>query len=192
MLRFVENDAMSAVSDRALVERMSQDDRAAFDALFRRHARTVFAYAYTRVGERTSAEEVLQETFITAWERRLSVSLVTESAIPWLLATARYKSMNMQRKRARERTVVLLDTDPATSPDATSEAAERALTFEIVERAVAAMPELDRLVFALCVDDDRSYADAARDLGISHSAVRGRLSRIRARLRDEIALLGGH
>ena len=187
MLQSTESVTGSTVSDRVLVERLGGGDRAALDALFRRHGRTVFAYAYSKTGDRQDAEDLLQDTFVTVWQRRHSVSLVTESAVPWLLATTRFKTLNLRRARARGRAVDLIETDGATPHDSTAAAAELSLTVAAVDRAVAAMPELDRLVFALCVDGDQTYAEAARDLGISHAAVRGRLSRIR----DEIDLLRG-
>lgn len=191
MLRAADADTMNAVDDRELVERLRHDDKSALDLLFRQHARAVFAFSYSQTRNRADAEDILQDTFVTLWERRHVIVLHTESAVPWLLATARHKSLNLARKRTRHRHADLLDVDGATPDDTTAAAAELALTIEVVDQVIAQLPEMDRLVFALCVDGDQSYADAARDLGISHAALRGRISRLRARLRDEIELLRG-
>jgi RNA polymerase sigma factor (sigma-70 family) len=190
MLQHTENEAKNAVSDRALVDRLSEGDGRALDALFRRHATTVFAYAVSRLRNRADAEEVAQDTFVILWERRRDV-VIGESLIPWLLATARFRSLNAQRAQRRRRSEVLVDADGTSDSDATATAVETALLMEAVDRAVQSLSDVDQRIYTLCVDGDVSYAEAARDIGITHAALRGRLARLRGRLRDEIALLRG-
>jgi len=192
MLRYVANEARNAVSDRVLVDRLHDGDSDALDILFRRHARTVFAYAYARLRRRADAEEIVQDAFVILWERRRDVTLAGESLLPWLLTTARFRVSNLLRTWQRARIAPLTDVeDVAIHADRTAEAVELTLTVELLDRAVASLSDLDRRIFLLCVEGDSSYAEAAKELGISHAALRGRLSRLRGRLRDELDLLRG-
>lgn len=81
MLQHTENEAKNAISDRALVDRLGEGNGRALDVLFRRHATTVFAYAVSRLRNRTDAEEVVQDTFVILWERRRDV-LISDSFGP--------------------------------------------------------------------------------------------------------------
>jgi RNA polymerase sigma factor (sigma-70 family) len=190
MLQHTENEAKNAVSDRALVDRLSEGDGRALDVLFRRHATTVFAYAVSRLRNRADAEEIVQDTFVILWERRRDV-VIGESLIPWLLVTARFRSLNAQRAERRRRSDVLVDADGTSDSDATATAVETALLMEAVDRAVQSLSDVDQKIYTLCLDGDMSYAEAAREIGITHAALRGRLARLRGRLRDEFTLLRG-
>lgn len=150
----------------------------------------MFAYAVSRLRNRTDAEEVVQDTFVILWERRRDV-LISDSLVPWLLATARFRSLNAQRARRRRHSEALVDADGASANDATATAVETTLFMEAVDRAVQSLSDIDQKIYSLCVDGDLSYAEAAHEIGITHAALRGRLARLRGRLRDEITLLRG-
>ena len=60
-----------------------------------------------------------------------------------------------------------------------------------VEKAVAELSAIDRELYEKCISGDRTYVEAAKELGVSHGAVRNRVSRIRQRLRTDIHVLRG-
>jgi RNA polymerase sigma factor (sigma-70 family) len=72
-------------------------DPDAFREIFERHASTVHAYARKRIGM-TAGEEILAQTFLTAFEKRARFDLSYESARPWLLGIA----TNIIRHHLRE------------------------------------------------------------------------------------------
>ncbi|MFT4230181.1 MAG: sigma factor, partial [Microbacterium sp.] len=78
--------------------RASLDDPSAFAQLFDRHARVIGAFASRRVGGDT-AEDVVSETFLTAFRRRADFDHAHESAKPWLLGIA---VRIIRKHRARE------------------------------------------------------------------------------------------
>ena len=55
-----------------------------------------------------------------------------------------------------------------------------------IDKAVAALAPNDRRLYELCVEGDRTYEHAARELGVTHAVVRNRLHRLRARLRADL------
>src|SRR3954465_11552311 len=54
-------------TDGDLILRIGTGDRAAFETLYRRYARTVFGLALRRLGDRGRAEDAVQETFVSIW-----------------------------------------------------------------------------------------------------------------------------
>jgi RNA polymerase sigma factor (sigma-70 family) len=194
----VRADTLSLLSvahfdeDSALFARVQQGDREAFRKIFRQHMQSVYWAAFGVLQSRADSEEVMQDAFMTMWDKRASIELVGESTLPWLVTTARYLALNRRRSEARQRKDPLDDNvdllDRALAPDNAAVANEAR---EHIEETMATMPLVDQEIFWLCLVGDLSYKQAARQLGISHGAVRNRLSRLRARLRSEISLLRG-
>ena len=171
-------------SGRDLFALVQRGDQEAFRDLFRRHQQPVYLTAYRVVRSRTDAEEIMQDSFLTMWKKRAKISLVGDSTLPWLVTTARFLALNRRRANARLAGEPLdaADTlaDEAASPVAGVLAAE---LMEQLGSLMAGMTAVDRDIFRLCLVDGLSYEEAARQLGITHGAVRNRLSRLKGRLR---------
>jgi RNA polymerase sigma factor (sigma-70 family) len=194
----VRADTLSLLSvatspdERALFARVQSGDREAFRKIFRMHMRSVYWAAFGVLQSRSDAEEVMQDAFMTMWDKRGGIELVGESTLPWLVTTARYLALNRRRSEDRKRRDPLDENadllDRALGPE------NEALAHEArqhIEEVMAQMPLLDQEIFWLCLVGDLSYKQAARQLGISHGSVRNRLSRLKARLRSELSLLKG-
>lgn len=181
-------------TDRDLVAEARAGSTTAFDALYRRHLDPVYACAARILRNAEEAEEIVQDTFLTAWEKRSSFHFVDESALPWLLVTCRYKSLNRRRKidrHDRHRAAAPLDevTDWLGTTD--RDAAESAELVTAIGAAVARLSNLDRRVFELCFIEGMPYTDAAASMGATDGSIRNRLSRLRDRLRRELGTLKG-
>lgn len=172
------------LDDAALLTAAGEGDRDAFGVLYDRHVRAVYWQAFRVVRDADTAEDVTQETFVVAWRRLRTIRLVDGSVLPWLLVTSRQVGLNTARKAARRRTTEL-DQDPPSALDVET-TVEAELARVEIDAAVAALGELDQRLYALCVDGDHSYEQAARDLGVTHAVVRNRLHRLRARLRADL------
>jgi RNA polymerase sigma factor (sigma-70 family) len=179
----VEND---------LFRRVVSGDRTAFRSLFQQHQRSVYWAAFSVLLSRPDSEDVVQEAFILMWNKRLQIELVGDSALPWLVTTARYLALNNRRSTQRRATDSLeaAPDDIQTTPG--SDAAVVASEFsKQLGAVVGSLSEVDQELFRLCLLEDLSYTQAARRLGISHGSVRNRLSRLKLRLRGELELLRG-
>lgn len=176
--------ASAPTPDAQLLAAAGEGDRDAFAALYDRHVRAVHAQAYRTVRDADLAEDVTQETFVVAWRRVRAIRVVDASALPWLLVTARQCGLNAARRAQRRRTDELDERTPA--DDDVPAAVEAELARVEIEAAVAGLGETDRRLYALCVEGDHTYEQAATQLGVSHAVVRNRLHRLRARLRSEL------
>src|SRR3954471_20347596 len=76
---------------------VNDDGQSEFERLWARHHRRVHAYALRRT-DRASAEDVVSETFLTAWRRR---GEMPADELPWLLGVARLVLANQARSQRR-------------------------------------------------------------------------------------------
>lgn len=174
------------MSDAEPLARMRQGDREGLRILFRRHLPIVYGAAFVVTRSEPDAEESAQDAFFLLWQKRSEITIVGDSVLPWLIVTARFEASNRRRVASRRQTVPLteeLDTKVSDSPETIVLAAElqRRLT-----TAIEDLPPLDRDLINSCLVDGKSYEDAAESAGITHGAVRNRLSRARQQLRIQM------
>jgi len=178
--------------DRDLAQQLAHGSQAAFAELFERHSAAVFRYAWALVDHRGDEDDVVQDAFLAAWRRRRSLpdavaALPAEepaSLLPWLLTACRYSALNQNRRRRRDRADELTDASPLGELRArASERDEARATLAWVRDELAALGPLERRLCELTLIEGRPYDDAARELGMSATAARKRVQRLRERLR---------
>jgi RNA polymerase sigma factor (sigma-70 family) len=172
--------------DVELLARAQEGDRLAFADLYDRHVRPVYWQAYSVLHDASEAEEVTQDVFVTAWRKIRAITPVEGSLLPWLLVTARYTALNAYRRASRRRGDALDDDVLKEADSPVEREIEAAQVRAEIDKAVAALTEKDRRLYELCVEGDRTYEQAARELGVSHAVVRNRLHRLRTRLRADL------
>ena len=152
------------------------------EALYRQHAPALLRFAWSLCGDRSTAEDIVAETFARVLTR--APRLETTTALGYLLAVARNVFLTSLRRRRRE--VPLSDALAAgdlvaTAPDPDGRLDDRA-SLEAVTRAVRDLPEGERSALLLRVDHELPYEDVAAALGISVAAAKVRVHRARLRL----------
>lgn len=85
-----------------LLIRTGRGDQQAFAELYRRTSSKLFGVCLRMLRERSEAEEVLQETYITVWRRAASFDAGKASAITWLVTLARNKAIDRLRQHREE------------------------------------------------------------------------------------------
>ncbi|MFC5502213.1 RNA polymerase sigma factor [Lysinimonas soli] len=171
-------DELSAVADIDFLLACRDGDVDAFAELYARHAPTVLRFAWSRLGDRSLAEEVLQETFTTAWAKRRRASIVDLSLLPWLLAICYNHIRNQVRRRERTRTVPLDEVTVGAAPSSSDLA--------WIEETLGELSETDRRIVELCLIDGFSYREVADRVDSTPAAVGKRLQRARLRLRASL------
>ncbi len=167
----------------------------ALEALLERHEARLYRFARRLCRQREDAEDVLQESLLAA-ARGLSRFRGASSVSTWLYTIARSFCIKKRRKSVFAPTEVSLDTeasvaargvaDPARRPD---EALEAFRLETALERAIAALDRPYREVLLLRDVEGLPAAEVARVTGLSVAAVKTRLHRARARLREALAPL---
>src|SRR5215212_6018708 len=101
--------------DAAIVRRMVAGSEQALELIYDRYASAIFAAAYRLTADRGTAEEVVQETFLTLWNRAESFDPGVGSLAAWLHTIARNRAID--RLRAARRRPPLLALSSAAGPD---------------------------------------------------------------------------
>jgi RNA polymerase sigma-70 factor (ECF subfamily) len=178
-----------AASDRELWTAAVDGDADAFGALFERHSRAVYNFAFRSTANWAAAEDAASDVFLTAWRRRGEVVFTSESGsvLPWLLGVAANHLRNQRRTRRRATTALrrlnAKEVQPDHSDEAVGRLADEAQMAE-VQTVVEQLPEHERDVLALCAWAGLDYAEAAIALDVPVGTVRSRLSRARTHLRE--------
>jgi RNA polymerase sigma-70 factor (ECF subfamily) len=177
--------------DRDLIARTASGDRHAFERLVERHAAAVLRLANVMTDDPSSAEDALQQTFLSAY-RNAPTFRAEASVRTWLLTIARNAAYRLRRKRDREElmeeplmTLGLEAGWGSDDPEAMAIAAQRR---ESLTRALRTLSSDDQEVLVLRDIEGLRGSEAAEVLGIGERALKSRLHR--ARLRLAVALRG--
>jgi RNA polymerase sigma-70 factor, ECF subfamily len=158
-----------------------------FGVLFDRHAVAVHRYVAYRVTP-ADVDDVVAETFVTAFRTRTRYDQAFQDARPWLLGIAtnilrqhrRSEVRRLARLRAAART-----RDPEPDPaDTVAAAVDQAAKSDRVARALARLDEHHQEVLVLAAGPGLTYEEMARALGIPVGTVRSRIARGRRLLRE--------
>ena len=107
----MSGEASEPLVDIALAQRAAAGDREAFGELVTRHQAHVFRLAHLLMRNREAAEDVLQQTFLSAW-RAIGSFRADASVRTWLLTIARHAAFERRAQVSRER----LDPTPLDDP----------------------------------------------------------------------------
>ena len=156
-------------------------EKADFHALYERHARDVYRFAFYLCGEHAQAEDVAAETFAKAWSAVGAVR--TETVKAYLFAIARSLVQLGRRKEARRAPPDALGAEVDPHPGPAHAAGERG-ELRAVLAALARLPESDRAALLMRAQDGLAHEEIARALGLSVVAVRVKIHRARLRLAE--------
>lgn len=134
-------------------------------------------YARALVGDRATADDLVQDTLERAWSK-LHLYRHGTDLRAWLFTVMH--NVHVNRVRAARPTDPLEDGMPELAQRATQ---GDALLVRDLERAVAALPAEQREVLLLVALEDLSYDETARVLGIPIGTVMSRLARAREKVR---------
>ncbi len=173
----------------ALVAALKSREPGALEAVYRLYASKLLSYLVQRLGNRSLAEDVLQEVMLAAWQGagkfRGECRLYT-----WLLVIARSRAINAYNRQLapQEAEVALEDLDPQAGdrplPGQSDESASLA-------EALRCLPEAQRECLELVFFHGLSLEETARVQAVPEGTVKSRLHRAKSRLRELLKEGGG-
>ncbi len=179
----------------ALVAKAREGDLAAFNELVNTYSRKIFRLAKHITQNDEDAEDVLQETFLKAFEHLVNFQGQSKF-YTWIVRIAVNESLMKLRKRKSDRTVPLdepVDTgedtvvrEIAVWDENPEQKYSREELGQILDEAVESLRPAFRTVFVLRDIEELSTEETAEALGISVPAVKSRLLRARLQLRERL------
>jgi RNA polymerase sigma-70 factor, ECF subfamily len=176
--------------DRDLLERVAAGEHTAFAEVYRRYAPAAFGLALRILGERSMAEEVLQEVFLSVWRRAGAFDPARGSVRSWLFAQIHHRSVDVVRREEAERRRSQVEV-PAPSHD---EAIEGVIEEnwikarrENVRAALDALPAEQRATIEMAYYQGLTQSQVAAATGVPLGTVKSRTLTAMRRLRDLLA-----
>lgn len=159
--------------------------RERFEEVFRRDSRAVLAYALRRTDRPEDAADVVSEVMLTAWRRVDDLPPGPEARL-WLYGVARRVLAN-QRRSSRRRARLGERLRSVVASEIGEDLAEAHVRQAELRDALKALPEADREVLLLTAWEGLEASEVAVVMSLSPTAVRTRMHRGRARLREALA-----
>jgi len=180
--------------DTELMLRVKEGDGASFGVLLDKHRSPVVHFLYRMVQNHAVAEELAQEVFLRVYRSR-STYEPTAKFTTWLFRIATHLALNALRDGKNERLQERLDDDsrdmPVRQVSDLRPSVEQSLVYQAkldeVRRAIAALPEKQRAAVLMHKYEEMEYAQIARVLNCSESAVKSLLFRAYEALRARLA-----
>lgn len=169
------------MTDQALIHRILDGDAEAYATLVDRHYDRCARIAARILGNREDAEEALQDAFLRAY-RALGDYEERERFSAWL-ARIVVNQCRTALARARRRESLFVDVDPR-ALERTLGAAPDDGAWPELEGALLQLPPDQREAVVLRYSDDLTYEEMARITGAGQSALKMRVQRAFARLRE--------
>ena len=175
-------------TDEQLLERLSKGDRNAFTQLYNRYWDKLFAVAMHRLNDQEEAEEVVQEVFLSLWQRRLTLKL-THTLRTYLSVAVKYRVINhLDRHYRKKHCMDQLAIGAVTSEESTSCWLTEKELRQQLEKGIRQLPEKCRIVFLMSREENKTYSQIASELDISEKTVEAHMTKALSTLRRTLKL----
>jgi RNA polymerase sigma-70 factor (ECF subfamily) len=180
----VEPFSLADRPDGILAGRAADGDPRAFEVLVRRHGPLMRAYATRMMGGTSESDDIVQESFITAWEQ-LPTLRDGDSARAWLMRITSRKAIDRIRSRKNDEPLHDWDAE-APASESPAHRVEVASQRERLTEALAGLTPEQRQSWLLREVGGYRYEELGEQLGMPVSTVRGLLARARRKLVEEM------
>ncbi len=190
-------EAIAALErDAELMLRVREGDDTSFGLLLARHRGPVIHFLYRMVQNAPVSEELAQEVFLRVYRSRATYE-PTAKFTTWLFRIATHLALNWIRDGKHEKRQESLDEELIEGVERQIAGRERTIEQELLEevklrevrKAIEALPEKQRAAVLMHKYQELDYAQIARTLGCSDSAVKSLLFRAYETLRSRLAHL---
>ena len=166
-------EAVVIHTDETLLSLVADGDKEAFTMLYRRYWESLFASAARALRSKTDAADLVQDIFLSIWNRRNDLR-ITGSLAAYLQTSVRYKVIKYIEKNITRRDYLVLLTEVLVNyqpPDAESQLQIKELQ-HVIQSAVNQMPNKMREVYQLSRKHHLTHKEIAERLAISDETVK--------------------
>jgi RNA polymerase sigma-70 factor, ECF subfamily len=170
--------ALDQLADEDLMQLVRRGDAAAFERVYDRHATAAFSLAYRLTGRRPTAEEVVQEAFLSLWRSGARYDRARGSVRTWVLGIVHNRAIDAlrratvhDRRRASDEGIE----ERLEAPERTDAEVARREEAQEVRAALEALPAEQSRVIELAYFGGFSHSEIASMLGQPIGTVKGRM-----------------
>ena len=187
-------------SDQKLMQKIAEKKKVAFSVLYDRHSAILFGLALKILHDRFLAEDVLQELFLTIWEKAEKFNTERGNVIAWMTILCRNRCIdklrqletNKQRStELDEESVIQVKAHHAS--DDQFDSAHQAMLHKTVSEAMATLPVEQKQLIEMAFFEGFTQSEIARELNVPLGTVKTRIrlgmQKLRVILKREINLI---
>lgn len=177
---------IKTADEKDLIILLNQDDKAAFEELYRLYSQRLLAYLTRLVKSQIFASEILQEAFIRIWKHRQNIN-PERSFRSYLFRIAENLVYDFFRKAARDQKL-----ETALINRACDEYSHVEETFcskehlQLLQDAINTLPSKRRQVFQLVKIEERSYEEVSELLRVSTSTINDHVVKATKSIREKL------
>ncbi|MFT3949838.1 MAG: sigma-70 family RNA polymerase sigma factor [Agriterribacter sp.] len=169
--------------EQQLVRDIGNADASAFDALYWKYHKSVYANILKLIKDQEASKDILQEVFITLWIKRTTLN-PDKSIAGWLFTTAHRKCIDYLRLIT---TKPLLAEEMIIAEDSTGfSKMEQEKQLQLLQQAISDLSPQKRKVFELCKLNGKTYEETAKELNISKHTVKEYLTAATVHIKNYI------
>jgi RNA polymerase sigma-70 factor, ECF subfamily len=179
----------ASAKDEALVAAVARGDENALGALYDRYAASIYSLAMRITGDRLTAQEVAQDTFLRLWKYAKDFDRERGAFGAWLFAIARRRSLDVLRGRQRQAKIAdgTFISDGGTLPEPSqADSTEQIVLAHVITQAVATLPLAQRQAIELAyfggLTQQQIATQTGEPLGTVKSRMRTAMETLRTRL----------
>jgi RNA polymerase sigma-70 factor (ECF subfamily) len=178
--------AFQNLSDQELVDLSKSGTHNAFEEIYERNWGLLFFHALKMLNDEDEAKDVVQEVFLSFWDKADKLH-IKSSLAAYLFSATRNKVLNIIRdKKTRDGYVDLFSLYLADSANVVLEKVEEKELLRNIELVIQSLPEKMKLVFELSRNEHLSHKLIAERLSISEGTVKRQISNALQVLRRQL------
>lgn len=183
--------ALAKLSDTELAKLFADEKKSeeAFKEFYSRYSRAVYAYCLKVLRNRDDAGDTFQEIFTTFFNV-VKDGKILEKPMHYLMMVARTRCLNFIRdsKVARRQDMLAFDEGIMVAHNSGNDMLERYEKKEILDKALALLPDAYRDIFVMRMYNGLEYKDIAEISGETEINVRNKVYRARQKMKELVAL----
>jgi RNA polymerase sigma-70 factor (ECF subfamily) len=187
----ISRERAQRLADEDLMPLLGAKDAEAFEVFYDRHGGAAYSLAYRIVGERSRAEDVTQEAFLSIWRSGARYDRTRGSVRAWMLGIVRNRAIDALRREAGRAPKLTFDDDAVLeqrpSEELTDEEALRREQAQELRGALRELPTEQSKVIELAYYGGFSHSEIAEMLGMPLGTVKGRMRLGLEKIRTHLA-----
>ena len=187
----MQREAIQRLADEDLMPLLARKDANAFEVFYDRHGGAAYSLAYRIVGDRSTAEDITQEAFISIWRSGARFDRARGSVRAWTLGIVRNRAIDALRRQAGRAPKLGFDDEAALERQPAEERTEteavRRETAREVRGALSELPDEQSKVIQLAYFGGFSHSEIANMLNEPLGTVKGRMRLGMEKIRTALA-----